>query len=162
MVIFLSYNHHYGYLIDSLPYTENRPMPNPIPVAAPAAYAPLSAIGFAETDNNLSTVSANKPLSVNTTGVPTPAALSGSAKASTLAGPLAPNSSKPVKLSLSGAWTSMLRLNRVHLQPLDYRGSFCPNVIIEQSSGEAQRASSPSGATLMAATDNFPCFRANS
>lgn len=51
---------------------------------------------------------------------------------------------------------------RVHLQPVDYRGSFGPGVVIEQSSGEAQRGSGPSGNALTAITDTFPCFRANS
>ena len=50
---------------------------------------------------------------------------------------------------------------RVHLQPVDYRGSIGPNVVIEQSSGEALRSSGPSGNALTAITDNYPCFRAN-
>lgn len=50
---------------------------------------------------------------------------------------------------------------RIHSQPVDYRGSFGPNVVIEQSSGEAQRGSGPSGTALTSVTDNFPCFRGN-
>lgn len=49
----------------------------------------------------------------------------------------------------------------IHSQPVDYRGSMGPNVIIEQSSGEAARASGPSGNALTAITDHFPCFRGN-
>lgn len=49
-----------------------------------------------------------------------------------------------------------------HLQPVDYRGSFGPNVVVEQSSGEAWRFSGPSGSSqLTAVTDFFPCFRDN-
>ena len=50
---------------------------------------------------------------------------------------------------------------RIHSQPVDYRGSFGPNVVIEQSSGEAQRGSGPSGTALTAVSDNYPCFRGN-
>ena len=50
---------------------------------------------------------------------------------------------------------------RIHSQPVDYRGSFGPNVVIEQSSGEAQRGSGPSGTVLTAVPDNYPCFRGN-
>lgn len=52
-------------------------------------------------------------------------------------------------------------IGRIHLQPVDYRGSFGPNVVIEHSSGEASRGSGPSGTALTAVTDNFPCFRGN-
>ena len=50
---------------------------------------------------------------------------------------------------------------RIHSQPVDYRGSFGSSVVIEQSSGEAQRGSGPSGTALTAVTDNYPCFRGN-
>lgn len=68
-----------------------------------------------------------------------------------------------LRIRLRCCRTEEARANgRVHLQPVDYRGSFGPNVVIEQSSGEAVRGSGPSGAALTAVTDNFPCFRANS
>lgn len=67
-----------------------------------------------------------------------------------------------VRIRLRCCRTEEARANgRVHLQPVDYRGSFGPNVIIEQSSGEAQRASGPSGNALTSVTDEFPCFRSN-
>jgi hypothetical protein len=67
-----------------------------------------------------------------------------------------------VRIRLRCSRTAEARANgRVHLQPVEYRGSFGPNVFIERSSGESQRASGPSGAALTAVPDNFPCFRAN-
>lgn len=87
-------------------------MPTPIPVSAPAAYAPISAIGFAEADSTLSPVSADKPLPVNPVNVPAPAALAGSAATSAMIGPFVPNSAKPVVLALSGTWTGTVKLLR--------------------------------------------------
>jgi hypothetical protein len=68
-----------------------------------------------------------------------------------------------VRIRLRCCRTDEARSNgRVHLQPVDYIGSFGPNVIVEQSSGEALRASGPAGIALTSVTDNFPCFRSNS
>jgi hypothetical protein len=68
-----------------------------------------------------------------------------------------------VRIRLRCCRTDEARSNgRVHLQPVDYMGSFGPNVIVEQSSGEALRASGPAGTALTSVTDNFPCFRGNS
>ena len=67
-----------------------------------------------------------------------------------------------IRIRLRCGRTEEARANgRVHLQPVDYRGSIGPNVVIERSSGETQRASGPSGPSLTSVTDNFPCFRAN-
>lgn len=87
-------------------------MPSPIPVAAPAAYAPVSAIGYAEADDTLSPVSAGKPLPVSTVTVPAPAALAGTATVTSQLGPFVPNSDKPVVLTLSGTWSGTVRLLR--------------------------------------------------
>lgn len=87
-------------------------MPNPIPVAAPAAYAPISAIGFAEVDSTLSPVSTDKPLPVNLTNTPAPAALSGSASGAVAIGPYAPVAARPVMLTLSGSWSGTVRVLR--------------------------------------------------
>lgn len=87
-------------------------MPTPIPVSAPAAYAPISAIGFADPDSTLSPVSADKPLPVSSVTIPAPAALVGSTAASTLVGPFTPNSAKPVVLALSGTWSGTVKLLR--------------------------------------------------
>lgn len=83
-----------------------------IPVATPANYATLSAIGYAEADSTLSTVSADKPLPVSTVSMPAPAALSGTTAASGVVGPFAPNSDKPVVLALSGSWTGTVKVLR--------------------------------------------------
>ncbi len=83
-----------------------------IPVATPANYATLSAIGYAEADSTLSTVSADKPLPVSTVSMPAPAALSGTTSASSVVGPFAPNSDKPVVLALSGSWTGTVKVLR--------------------------------------------------
>lgn len=87
-------------------------MPNPIPVTAPAGYATLSALGYAELDSTLSQVSPDKPLPVTTISVTAPAALAGTAAVSTLAGPFVPSSDKPVVLGLSGTWTGTVRVLR--------------------------------------------------
>lgn len=68
-----------------------------------------------------------------------------------------------VRIRLRCCRTEEARANgRIHSQPVDYRGSMGPNVMIEQSSGEAQRGSGPSGNAMTAVPDNFPCFRGNS
>lgn len=87
-------------------------MPNPIQVASPAAYAAISAIGYAEPDSTLSAVTADKPLPVSTVSNPAPAALTGTAAASAVVGPFTPTSSKPVVLALSGTWAGTVRLLR--------------------------------------------------
>ena len=87
-------------------------MPTPIPVSAPAAYAPVSAIGFAEPDSTLAPVSADRPLPVSPVSIPAPTALIGSASASVVVGPFTPNSNKPVILSLTGTWSGTVKLVR--------------------------------------------------
>ena len=87
-------------------------MPNPIPVSAPAAYAPISAIGYAETDSTLLAVAADRPLPVNPVSIPAPAALTGTAASSAVLGPFTPTSGKPVILTLSGSWSGAVRLLR--------------------------------------------------
>jgi hypothetical protein len=87
-------------------------MPTPIPVSAPAAYAPVSAIGFAEPDSTLAPVSADRPLPVSAVSAPAPAALTGSAAASNVVGPFTPTSAKPVVLALSGTWSGTVKLLR--------------------------------------------------
>lgn len=87
-------------------------MPTQIPVFSPAAYAPISAIGFAEADSTLSPVSADKPLPVSSVTIPAPAALAGSTATAVVVGPFTPNSGKPVVLALSGTWTGTVKLVR--------------------------------------------------
>lgn len=67
-----------------------------------------------------------------------------------------------IRIRLRCSRTKEARDNgRIHTQPVTYSGSLGPNVVIEQSSGEAQRGSGPSGNALTTVTDNFPCFRGN-
>jgi hypothetical protein len=67
-----------------------------------------------------------------------------------------------IRLRLRCCRSEEARANgRIHSLPVDYRGSMGPNVVIEQSSGEAARASAPSGNALTAITDHYPCFRGN-
>lgn len=87
-------------------------MPTPIPVSAPANYAPVSAIGFADADGTLAPVSADRPLPVIALAVPVPAPLAGLATGSTLAGPFVPSSARPVVLTLAGTWTGTVRVVR--------------------------------------------------
>jgi hypothetical protein len=111
LVICLSYTNHHGYLADSSQLGELI-MPTPIPVSAPAAYAPVSAIGFAEADLTLAPVSADRPLPVSTVSVPAPTALAGNTAVSVLVGPYTPNSPKPVMLALSGTWSGTVKVLR--------------------------------------------------
>lgn len=87
-------------------------MPISIPVAAPATYAPLSAIGFADVDSTLAPVSADRPLPVSSATVPAPPPLAASANASTTAGPFIPTSDRPVMVALSGTWTGTVNVLR--------------------------------------------------
>ena len=87
-------------------------MPNPITISAPASYAPLSAVGFAEADYTLAPVSADRPLPVSTVSVPAPASLTGTTTASAVVGPFTPNSNKPVVLALSGTWSGTVKVLR--------------------------------------------------
>lgn len=87
-------------------------MPNPIPVTAPAGFAPVSAIGFAEADASLSPVSALKPLPVQTVAGAAAPALAGTTATALLAGPFIPVFGKPVVLTLTGTWTGTVRVLR--------------------------------------------------
>lgn len=87
-------------------------MPNPIPVAAPATYAPLNAIGFADAESALAPVSAERPLPVCTTTIPAPAPLAATTAVTATAGPFVPSSDRPVVLTLSGTWTGTVRVLR--------------------------------------------------
>lgn len=87
-------------------------MPNPLPVSAPAGFAPLAAIGFSQPDATLSAVSATSPLPVVLGAAPAAPALVGTASGASLAGPFAPAPGRPVVLALSGTWTGTVRLMR--------------------------------------------------
>lgn len=87
-------------------------MPNPLPVSAPAGFAPLAAIGFTQADATLSPVSATSPLPVAVRAEVAPPALTGNCDVATTVGPYAPLPGRPVLLSLTGNWTGTVRLLR--------------------------------------------------
>lgn len=87
-------------------------MPTPLPVSAPAGYAPVTAIGFVQPDSTLTQVTAASPLPVSVTGAEPSAALTGSTPASVIAGPFAPVRDRPVVLALSGTWTGSVKVLR--------------------------------------------------
>lgn len=87
-------------------------MPNPLPVYAPAGFAPVSAIGFTQADATLSPVSTLTPLPVVARPEPAAPALSGTTSNTIVAGPFAPLPGRPVILSLSGNWTGTVRVMR--------------------------------------------------
>ncbi len=87
-------------------------MPTPLPVSAPAGFAPLAAIGFTQADATLSPVSSTTPLPVTVQGSSPSAPLEGTATGPATAGPFALTSASPVILSLSGTWTGTVRVLR--------------------------------------------------
>lgn len=87
-------------------------MSNPLPVYAPAGFAPVAAIGFTQADATLSPVSSLTPLPVVARLEPGAPALSGTTSSTTTAGPFAPLPGRPVILSLSGSWTGTVRVMR--------------------------------------------------
>lgn len=87
-------------------------MPNPLPVYAPAGFAPVAAIGFTQADATLSPVSSLTPLPVVARFEPGAPALSGTTSSTMSAGPFAPLPGRPVILSLSGSWTGTVRVMR--------------------------------------------------
>jgi hypothetical protein len=99
---------------------EGVPIPNPINV--PAGYAPAFAVGFSDSSGGLRMVndgaplpvtsSAAAPLIVQTVDPGTPPALTGTLSASAVVGPFTPVSTRAVMLTLSGAWTGSVQLQR--------------------------------------------------
>jgi hypothetical protein len=94
----------------------------PNPIKTPAGYVPAFALGFSGPEGELEIVESAKPLPVSISSVdplavtstfaPAPAPLDGTASASTLAGPFAPVASRPIVLSLAGAWQGTVQLMR--------------------------------------------------
>ena len=87
-------------------------MPNPLPVYAPAGFAPVAAIGFTQADATLSPVSSLTPLPVVSRAEPGAPALSGTTRSTIVAGPFVPVPGRPVVLALSGSWTGTVRVMR--------------------------------------------------
>lgn len=84
----------------------------PIPVASPAPYAPLNAIGFSQPDLSVSPVSDGNPLPVRMAAQPASAALAGDASGTVQVGPYASVAGSPVILSLAGTWVGSVRVLR--------------------------------------------------
>lgn len=90
-------------------------MPAPLPVSAPAGFAPLAAIGFTQADATLAPVSTATPLPVALQPLPPlppVPPLEGTASGAAAAGPFAPEIGRPVILTLSGRWTGTVWLLR--------------------------------------------------
>lgn len=87
-------------------------MSTPLPVSAPAGFAPLAAIGFTQADATLSPVSTVTPLPVATMTPPPAPPLDGTTSGTAMVGPFVPVAARPVILSLSGTWTGTVRLMR--------------------------------------------------
>lgn len=121
------------------------------PISLPSGYAPAFAVGFADTaTGNLAVVDGSKPLPVQTVAAVAPQAFSGTASASTSAGPFIPASGRPVMLTLSGTWTGTVQVRRstdggTIRHPItaggatwgQFTGNACEPVWIEEETGAA-------------------------
>lgn len=88
-------------------------MVTPIPVTAPAGAVPELALAFAARDGSAATVSLDNPLPVTPATAPAASTpVSGSASASTVAGPFRPDLGRPIWVTLSGNWTGSVSLLR--------------------------------------------------
>jgi len=102
-------------------------MSDSTPISAPAGFAPIFALGFADSDVNLSLVSDGMRLPVAIAS-PAPSPLSGETSVSTLAGPFAATAGRVVTVALDGDWQGAVRLLRstdagVSLTPLRVAGA---------------------------------------
>jgi len=86
-------------------------MSDPTPISAPAGYAPTFALGFADSEVNLSLVSDERRLPV-AVAPPAPEPLSGTASASAVVGPFAATAGRVITVSLDGDWEGTVRLLR--------------------------------------------------
>jgi hypothetical protein len=82
------------------------------PITTPARFVPVYGVGYAETDGNVSPVSAQAPLPVSLSGGELPAPLTGNASASMVAGPFTPAAGVPVTLVLDGDWQGSVQVER--------------------------------------------------
>ena len=85
----------------------------PIPINAPAGYAPETAVAFSDAGGSAVLVSALSPLPVTqATAAATSTPLAGSAAQSLVAGPFAPEAGLPIWLTLSGTWAGTVTVKR--------------------------------------------------
>lgn len=88
-------------------------MATPPLVDAPAGFVPVGAIGFDAIGDPAVPVSASNPLPVRAaTAAAGSAPLSGTASASTVAGPFLPELGRAIVLTLSGSWSGSVQLLR--------------------------------------------------
>lgn len=83
----------------------------PTPIQNPAGYAVTRAVAFADVDGSMLPVAASTPLPI-TLGMAPTIALTGTANATSLAGPYQPALGRPVILVLTGTWSGSVRVTR--------------------------------------------------
>ena len=82
------------------------------PISPPASYVTPTAIGFADSDGDLSLVGAATPLPVTATREAAPPALAGQAAQAVVVGPFVPLLDVPIHLELGGVWSGQVALQR--------------------------------------------------
>lgn len=83
------------------------------PISTPAGFAPAFAIGFADAQDKLTTVTETEPLPVMVANAASaPPALTGQSSVPALAGPFTATPGLPVTVALSGTWTGTAQLLR--------------------------------------------------
>lgn len=82
------------------------------PISPPASYVTPTAIGFADSEGDLSLVGDDLPLPVTATRAAAPAPLEGQTSTSAIAGPFVPLRDAPVHLELRGEWSGQVALQR--------------------------------------------------
>jgi len=83
------------------------------PISTPAGYAPAFAIGYADAQAKLTTVTATEPLPVTVTNAAAaPEAVTGQTSTAAVVGPFSAAPGLPVSVALSGTWTGTAQLLR--------------------------------------------------
>ena len=82
------------------------------PILTPSGYAPAYAVGYADPFNFFVQVSEENPLPVTSSQGAALAPLAGQASGSGLVGPFAASAGRIVSVTLSGAWTGRVTLQR--------------------------------------------------
>lgn len=126
-------------------------MPALPPLAAPAGYVPFTALAVSAGEAGSVAVGPGVPLPVAAAFGPAASSpLSGSASASTVAGPFLPELGRPIWLTLSGAWSGTVQVKRsvdggATLHPVTaggeawgtFAGNACEPVALESSADAA-------------------------
>lgn len=85
---------------------------DPVPVEAPAGFAPVFALGSTDGEGMLSLVGEHAPLDTVARPPVAPPALEGTAPAAFVAGPFLPAPLAPIFLTLTGEWEGTVRVLR--------------------------------------------------